>query len=143
MELESHTVRPFQVGFFHLVIYIPVPSMSSHGFIAHFFLMLNHIPLSGLTIQLCVCSVESDSSVTLWTVAHQAPLSMGFLRQEYHSELSFPSPGDLPDSGIEPESPAFGRQILYSSATRGAPTIHLLKDISVAPNFWQLGIQLL
>ena len=43
---------------------------------------------------------------TLWTVAHQAPLSMGFSRQEYWTGLPFPSPGDLPDPGIEPRSPA-------------------------------------
>ena len=42
---------------------------------------------------------------TLWTVAYQAPLSMGFSRQEYFSGLPFPSPGDLPDPGIEPWSP--------------------------------------
>ena len=41
----------------------------------------------------------------LWTVACQAPLSMGFSRQEYWSELPFPSPGDLPNPGIEPISP--------------------------------------
>ena len=40
--------------------------------------------------------------VTLWTSAHQAPLPMGFPRQEYWSGLSFPSPGDLPDPGIKP-----------------------------------------
>ena len=39
---------------------------------------------------------------TLWTVAHQAPLSMGFSRQEYWSELPCSPPGDLPDPGIEP-----------------------------------------
>ena len=44
--------------------------------------------------------------VTPWTVAHQAPLSMGFSRQEYWSGLPFPSPRDLPDPGIEPRSPA-------------------------------------
>ena len=44
--------------------------------------------------------------VTPWTAAHQAPLSMGFSRQEYWSGLPFPSPGDLPDPGIEPRSPA-------------------------------------
>ena len=38
--------------------------------------------------------------------AHQAPLSLGFSRQEYWSGLPFPSPGRLPDPGIEPESPA-------------------------------------
>ena len=51
------------------------------------------------------CSVLSDSA-TPWTVAHQAPLSMGFHRQEYWSGLPFPSPGGLPNSGIEPMSPA-------------------------------------
>ena len=44
----------------------------------------------------------SDSFVTPWTVAHQAPLSMGFPRQEYWSGLPFLSPGDLPNPGIEP-----------------------------------------
>ena len=44
---------------------------------------------------------------TPWTVACQAPLSMGFSRQEYWSGLSFPSPVDLADPGIEPMSPAF------------------------------------
>ena len=44
--------------------------------------------------------------VTPWTVARQAPLSMEFSRQEYWSGLSFPSPGDLPDPGIEPAPPA-------------------------------------
>ena len=43
--------------------------------------------------------------VTPWTVAHQAPLPIGFIRQEYWSGLPFPSPGDLPDPGIEPTSP--------------------------------------
>ena len=51
-----------------------------------------------------MCSVVSDSA-TSWTVARQAPLSMGFSRQEYWSGLPFPSPEDLPDSGIEPRSP--------------------------------------
>ena len=40
--------------------------------------------------------------VTPWTVAHQAPLSMGFSRQEYRSGLPCPPPGDFPDPGIEP-----------------------------------------
>ena len=43
---------------------------------------------------------------TLWTVALQAPLTMGFARQEYWSELPFPSAGDLPNPGIKPGFPA-------------------------------------
>ena len=53
----------------------------------------------------CVCLVISNSFVTPWTVAHQAPLSMEFSRQEYWSGLLFPPPGDLPDPRIEPGSP--------------------------------------
>ena len=48
----------------------------------------------------------SNSFGTLWTVALQAPLSMGFHRQEHISGLPFPPPGDLPDPGIELTSPA-------------------------------------
>ena len=43
---------------------------------------------------------------TLWTLAHQAPLSMGISRQQYWSGLPFPPPGDLPHPGTEPASPA-------------------------------------
>ena len=50
-------------------------------------------------------SVMSSCFVTPWTVARQAPLSMGFPRQEYWRGLSFPSPGNLPDPRIEPMPP--------------------------------------
>ena len=53
----------------------------------------------GLVARLCL------TLVTPWTVARQAPLSMGFPRQEYWSGFPFPSPGDLPDPGTEPTSP--------------------------------------
>ena len=51
---------------------------------------------------------------TPWTVAHQAPLSMEFSRQEYWSGLPFPSPGDLPDPGIKPRSPSLQADTLPS-----------------------------
>ena len=47
-----------------------------------------------------------SNSATSWTIASQAPLSMEFSRQEYWSGLPHPSPGDLPDPGIKPGSPA-------------------------------------
>ena len=50
------------------------------------------------------CFLGVQLFATLWTVAHQAPLSMGFSRQEYWSGLPCPPPGDLPDPGIKPES---------------------------------------
>ena len=56
----------------------------------------------------CTCVLSCLSHVqlfeTLWTIAHQAPLSMGFSRQEYWNGLPFLPPGDLPNPGIEPES---------------------------------------
>ena len=61
-----------------------------------------------------------SDSATLWTVACQAPLSMGFSRQEYWSRLPCPPPGDLPDPGIEPMSlmsPALAGGFFTTSAT--------------------------
>ena len=63
----------------------------------------------------------SDPFVTAWTVAHQAPLSMGFTRQEYWRELPLPSPEDLPNSGTEPVSPALAGG-LFTTELPGMPT---------------------
>ena len=60
---------------------------------------------------------------TPWTVAHQAPLSLGFSRQEYWSGLPFPPPGDLPDPGIElmsPVSPALAGRF-FTTEPLGKP----------------------
>ena len=63
-----------------------------------------------------------------WTVAHQAPPSMGFSRQEYWSWLPLPSPGHLPDPGIEPRSPTLQADAL-TSEPKGKPS--LKKEITV------------
>ena len=58
---------------------------------------------------------------TLWTVAHQAPVSIGFSRQEYWSELPCPPPGDFPDPGIEPASltsPVLAGRFFTTSSTK-------------------------
>ena len=65
-----------------------------------------------------------SDSATPWTVAYQAPWSMGFTRQEYWSGLPFPPPGDLPNPGIEPGSPALQTDALLSEPL-GKPTILL------------------
>ena len=62
----------------------------------------------------CVCVSHVPLFVTSWTVANQAPLSMEFFRQEYWSRLPFYSPGDLPNPGIEPWSPALQADSLPS-----------------------------
>ena len=81
----------------------------------------------------------SDSFVTPWTLAHQAPLSMEFSRQEYWSELPFPSPGDLPDPGIELASPALiGR--FFTTEPPGEPYViyNLLRFLQTFNlNRWQ------
>ena len=58
---------------------------------------------------------------TPWTIAHQAPLSMGFSRQEYWSRLPWPSPRDLSDPGIKPGSPALQADALPSEPSRKPP----------------------
>ena len=71
------------------------------------------------------CSLSHFSRVwlfvTLWTLACQAPLSMGFFRQGYWNGLPCPPPGDLPDPGIEPVSPALAGKFFITTATREAP----------------------
>ena len=62
----------------------------------------------------------SDSFVTPWTVAHQAPLSMGFPRQEYWSRLLLPSSEDLPDPGTEITSPALAGRF-FTAESPGKP----------------------
>ena len=58
-----------------------------------------------------------------WTVAHQAPLSMGFPRQEYWNGLPFPSPGNLPELGIEPVSPTLAGRF-FTTESPGTPYGH-------------------
>ena len=75
--------------------------------------------------------VKSLSHVRLfatpWTVAYQAPLSMGFSRQGYWSGVLFPSPGDLPNPGIEPRSPTLQTDAL-TSAPPGNTNVNFLVD---------------
>ena len=76
-------------------------------------------------VELCAVpshSVMSDSAAP-WTVAHQAPLSMGFSKQEYWSGLPFPSPGDLPDSGTESRSPVLQADSLPSEPLGKPPEV--------------------
>ena len=75
----------------------------------------------GLVSKLC------PTLATPWTVAHQAPLSMGFTRQEHWSGFPCPPPGDLPDPGIKPGSPAFqavGEVAILSRNTEEGPSPH-------------------
>ena len=66
----------------------------------------------------------------LWTIVCRGPLSMGFPRQKYWSGLTFPSPGDLPNTGIEPASPALQADSL--------PLSHLGSSIPMADSCWAL-----
>ena len=70
----------------------------------------------------------------IWTVAHQAPRSMEFSKQEYWRGLPFPSPGDLPGPGIEPESlasPALASGFFATSATWNINNLRYVDDITL------------
>ena len=88
------------------------------------------LPLT--TMEACVHACCHPLCPILWTpgtVAHQAPLSMGFFKQEYWSGWPFPPPGALPDPGFElmsPVSSALGRQILYCPSHHGSPHKNLI-----------------
>ena len=104
--------------------------------ISYFLHWCLYIALGPLLIQslLCIdlmCSFLESECVPsciwffaiLWTLAHQSPLSMGLFRQEYWSELPFPSPGDLLDPGIElasRESPALADKFFTTDSLPGA-----------------------
>ena len=69
----------------------------------------------------CVCTLSHvQFFATPWTIAFQAPLSVAFSRHEYGSGLPFPSPGDLPNPGIEPASSALAGRFL-APVLRGKP----------------------
>ena len=95
---------------------------------------------------LCVCAKSLQWCSTLCnpqTVACQAPLSMGFSRQEYWSGLPYPPPGDLPDPGIEPVplmSPALIGGFFTTSATWEAPyilyTVWYISNLFKHNNTW-------
>ena len=77
----------------------------------------------------CCCSVTklSDSFATPWTTAHQAPLSMGFPRQEYWNDLPFPSPGDMHNTGTEPAPPALADGFVTTEPA-GKPNKYMLNN---------------
>ena len=75
--------------------------------------------------------------VTPWTVARQALLSMEFSRQEYWCGLPFPFPGDLPDPGIEPRSPALQADILYYTTVVTIIIILSITSLVLMYLFWK------
>ena len=90
-----------------------------------------------VNIYLCAVCVQSLSrvwiSATPWTVAHQAPLSVGFSRQEYRSGWPFPTPGVLPDTGIEPTS-------LVSPAPAGRERSAWKDTLRCCCESWERGV---
>ena len=116
--------------------------------------------LCGFFSRACACVLSRFSHiwlfVTLWTVACQAPLSMGFSRQEYWSVLQCPPPGDLPYPGIKPASLLhllhLQESSLWLAPLRKPNVSHLSKFHShdlitsqrphIIPSYWGLGFQL-
>jgi len=77
----------------------------------------------------CCCSVakSSDSFATPRTIAHQASPSVGFPRQEYWSGVPFPFPGDVHNTGTEPESPALADRF-FTTEPPGKPNKYMLNN---------------
>ena len=105
-----------------------------------------HFGVGCFLVCVCVCACAKllqpcSSLQTPWTIAHQAPLSMGFSRQEHWSGLPCPPPGDLPNPGIEPTSLRLlhGRQILYCLNHQGSPSLHTNIKLFLYPLYcWQI-----
>ena len=103
------------------------------------------------SVVLCVC-VYALSHVQLfetpWTIAHQAPLSMEFSRQEYWSGLPFPTSGDLPNPAIKPTSPALAGRF-FTTEPPGKPRLlcpyqlnmHIVKCLQICKNEYMHDIQ--
>ena len=82
----------------------------------------------------------SNSFATLWTIACQVPLSIGFPREECWSRLPFPPPGDLPDPGIEPASPALQAESLPAEPL-GKPSFYPCMFKSFHPPLGNSGLK--
>ena len=98
------------------IFLLPQHSLTWEGKLRSLFLLSFKLCLMGLFLLLilCICAVvvfyllsHVRLFVTPWTIAHQAPLSMGYVRRKYWSGLPFAFPGDLPNPGIEPVSLAW------------------------------------
>ena len=118
----------FQVATYHLLLTLPMPFVQLAG--------------RGTSVAYKVAlAVESLSHVWLfvtpWTVTHQAPLSMGFSRQEYWSGSPFLPPGDLPNPGIEPMSPALAGG-LFTIEPPGPACKVVLTNWVLCPLFFSL-----
>ena len=126
----SLTINLFFLPFLKSILFVYNP----------FFILTAYYLCQLISMTICVCSIFVGSSssccccvlccaqmqscvwffVIPWAVTCQAPLSMGFFQQEYWSGLPFPTPGDLPDSGIEPTSLAWQADS-FTTAPPGKP----------------------
>ena len=113
---HDSTMGPSQRMFFSSRFFLIAPAWPEitfiHNFSKTFPMLFPHLLLSS-----CVCVLRCVLFATPYTVAYQAPLSMGFPRQEYWSGLPFPSSGDLTDPGIKPKSPVFFKNVLFFTDT--------------------------
>ena len=106
------------------------------------YLIMSHSELQLLLLTMRACMLSRvQLFVTLWTISHQAPLSMGFSRQEYRSGYPFPSPGGLPNPGIEPASltsPALSGK-LFTTSTTWELSLFTMKLLKILPSVDLMG----
>ena len=95
---------------------------------------------SNTNLRVCECSLSCVLFAFPWTIAHQAPLFIGFLRQEYWSGFPFPPPGDLLNLGIElvsPEFPALASG-LFTTLPPGKPIPLIVSIITQKKTVWDI-----
>ena len=102
-------------------------------------LFQNCHPIQGVCVWKCCLLSCIWYFVIPWTVAYQAPLSMEFSRQEYWTVLPFPSPGDLPEPGIESRSPALQGYILWLSHQGSLEPVKSLGFTKLSPSCFELN----
>ena len=135
---ESWKVNIFSSSVFELVEHRKHSNTILKYKILYSYENLTHLSLSLSSLSLSLAAKLFLTLTTPWIVARQAPLSMGFSRQEYWSGLPFPSPGDLSDPGIEPRFPPLQADSLPTK--REAPTYYILnayygKDIGLETSY--------
>ena len=125
-------------SWFTVLCWFQVYSKVSQFYICALFFLSNYFSIIVLLLLLSSCWVESNSFVTPWTVAYQAPLSMRFPRQEYWSGLLFLPPEYLPDPGTGPVSPVstwIGR--FFATEPPGKPLVITIigyyKKLNIVP----------
>ena len=124
--LSRQAQKIFVIHAKHQMFALSLYALSFEFFFYCFYVGKVYVNKWNVCVCVCVCVCEPLRHVQLfatpWTVAHQAPLSMGFPSQEYWSGLPLPPPGDLPHPGVKPRSPTLASLFCTTEPPGTIPT---------------------